>query len=107
MIESMTNKEQKDPNLLVKDKTTQSRLIRITNGSGRSIDEGQQFISEFQRMRTMMSRMQKQMGGQMDPNAAMGPGAQEEMPVMGNRAMRRTSKKKKVGAKRGGGGFGS
>lgn len=106
IIRSMTIKERMNPDLLISDKTARSRLIRVTKGSGTRFDEGQQFVSDFQRMRTMMSRMQKQMGGQMDPNAAMGPGAQDAMPAMGNRAMRRTAKKKNKAGKSGGGGFG-
>jgi len=106
MICSMTKKERLNPDLLIKDSASRSRLMRITKGSGRQFEDGMQFISEFQRMRTMMSRMQKQMGGQMDPAAAMEPSAGEEMPSMGNRAMRRASKKKKKVGRGGGGGFG-
>lgn len=106
MIDSMTKKERANPELLFKDPTARSRLIRITKGSGATIQDGQQFISEFQRMKTMMSRMQKQMaGGQMDPNS-LSPGAGEEMPQMGNRAMRRTAKKNKKKARGFSGGFG-
>jgi len=108
MINSMTKKERLNPDLLIKDRTARSRLIRITKGSGMEFEAGQQFMSEFQRMRTMMSRMQKQMGGQMDPNAALGPGAEDEMAAAmpGNRAMRRALKKKKTKGRGGGGGFG-
>ena len=107
IIRSMTIKERMNPDLLISDKTARSRLIRVTKGSGTRFDEGQQFVSDFQRMRTMMSRMQKQMGGQMDPNAAIGPGgAQDAMAAIGNRAMRRTAKKKGKAGKSGGGGFG-
>jgi|UPI0005819B3D signal recognition particle subunit SRP54 len=106
MISSMTKKERANPELLIKDSSARSRLIRITKGSGCGLDEGQQFMSEFQRMKTMMSRMQKQMGGKMDPSAAMGPGTEAEMPDMGNRAMRRAAKKSKNKARGGFGGFG-
>ena len=108
MINSMTKKERMNPELLIKDRTARSRLIRITKGSGMTFEAGQQFMSEFQRMRTMMSRMQKQMGGQVDPNAAIGPGADEEFAAAmpGNRAMRRALKKKKKGGRGGGAGFG-
>jgi signal recognition particle subunit SRP54 len=107
MINSMNKKERANPDLFVKDKSGRDRLIRITKGSGCSFDEGQQFMSEFQRMRTMMSRMQKQMGGDMDPTDAMGAGAGAEdmMASVGNRASRRTAKKKKKGGRGGGGGF--
>jgi signal recognition particle subunit SRP54 len=107
LICSMTKKERMNPDLLVKDASARSRLQRITKGAGLKLDVGQQFMSEFQRMRTMMARMQKQqMGDQMDPSAALGPGADEGMPMMGNRAMRRSSKKKKSAGRGGGGGFG-
>ena len=105
MICSMTKKERANPELLIKHPTARSRIIRITNGSGTKLEEGRQFISEFQRMRTMMSRMQKQMGG-----AAGGGGDDGMMPPAGlpagNRAARRAAKKKKKGRGRGGGGFG-
>lgn len=99
MINSMTKKERANPELLITDRTARSRLRRITLGSGNLLDDGVQFMSEFQRMRTMMSRMQKQMGGAARPEAELamaGGGA-----PAGNRAMRRAAKKNK---KRGGGG---
>mmetsp|Transcript_43960 Transcript_43960/g.133928 ORF Transcript_43960/g.133928 Transcript_43960/m.133928 type:complete len:446 (-) Transcript_43960:248-1585(-) len=100
MINSMTKKERSDPALLITDRTARSRLRRITQGSGNMLEDGVQFMSEFQRMRTMMSRMQKQMGG---PGA--GPEAEPAMAgaggPAGNRASRRAAKKNK---KRGGGG---
>lgn len=106
MINSMTKKERQFPELLISDRTGRSRIMRITKGSGMTFDDGVQFMSEFQRMRTMMSRMQKQMGS-MDPTAEMDASAMQEMPAMaGNRAMRRMAKKKKKGGRGGGGGFG-
>jgi signal recognition particle subunit SRP54 len=104
MINSMTKKERENPDLFVKDKSGRSRLMRITKGSGSSFDEGQQFMSEFQRMRTMMSRMQKQMGGEMDPAAMASGGGADMMASAGNRTARRAAKKNKKG--RGGGGGG-
>ena len=108
MICSMTPKERQNPELFLKDSTSRSRLIRITKGSGMRFEDGQQFVSEFQRMRTMMSRMQKQMGGggSGDPEAAAALGEGQEMPAMGNRAMRRSAKKKRKAGRGGGGGFG-
>jgi len=113
MIQSMTKAERRNTDLLISDKTAASRLNRITKGAGNSLENGVQFISEFQKMKTMMSRMQKQMaagGGGPDGDGsaetmeeAMAGG---QLPPMGNRASRRASKKKK--GKRGGGmGFGS
>lgn len=111
MICSMTKKERARPELLITDPTARSRLQRITKGSGMAFEDGQQFMSEFQRMKTMMSRMQKQMGGMaggeegMEPALAGGvPG--QEMPPMGNRAARRMAKKKQKKGRGGGGGFG-
>jgi len=103
MICSMTKKERANPELLITDRTARSRLRRITQGSGTLLEDGVQFMSEFQRMRTMMSRMQKQMGGAA-PGGMM-EGEAPEPAMAGNRAMRRKAKKQK---KRGGGarGFG-
>ena len=104
MICSMTKKERANPELLITDKTARSRIQRITKGSGNKFEDGLAFMSEFQKMRTMMSRMQKQMGG-------MGPGdpavPEGEMPAVGNRQMRRAAKKKKKGGRGGAKGFGA
>ena len=105
MICSMTKKERRNPELLITDPTARNRLIRITKGSGIRLEDGLNFISEFQRMRTMMSRMQKQMGGAMDPSAALPEGGQV-MPEMGNRASRRSAKKNNKAGKSGARGFG-
>lgn len=106
MIKSMTKQERRRPDLLITDSTARSRLQRIAKGSGMKIDDARLFMSEFQRMRTMMSRMSKMMpgGGGMDPAMAGADGGEMEMP--GNRAARRQSKKKKKGGKGFGGGFG-
>jgi len=106
MIQSMTKGERKNPDLLIKDRTARSRLIRITNGSGNKFDDGVFFISDFQKMRTMMSRMQKQMsadGGDSGEEAMAGG----QMPEMGNRSSRRANKKNKKGRRGGGMGFGA
>lgn len=103
MINSMTKKERANPELLITDQTSQSRLRRISKGSGTKVKDVQQFMSEFQRMRTMMSRMTKA-GDMMDPAFAAGGGGDILPP--GNRAARRSEKKKKSGGRRGGGGFG-
>lgn len=102
MINSMTKKERKNPELFIKDRTSQSRLRRITAGSGTEFDDGIQFVGEFQKMRTMMSRMQKQMAG---GNPSMDDGEEAMMPA-GNRALRRAAKKKKKGGRGGARGFG-
>ena len=110
MICSMTKKERRNPDLFITDPTARNRLLRITKGSGTRLEDGLNFVSEFQRMRTMMSRMQKQMSGaaQMDPSsaAALAEGG-APMPDMGNRASRRNAKKNsKASGKSGSRGFG-
>jgi len=106
MIFSMTKKERANPDLLIKDTTSRSRIIRITKGSGSSFEDGMAFMSEFQRMRTMMSRMQKQMGpGGVDPSIDGTDFGAMSMP-QGNRDARRAAKKKNKKGKGGGGGFG-
>ena len=62
MICSMNKKERSNPDLLLTDRTARSRLERITKGSGLKFEDGLVFMSEFQKMRTMMSRMAKQAG---------------------------------------------
>ena len=89
MICSMTKKERLNPELLITDATARSRIRRITKGSGTKFEDGINFISEFQKMRTMMSRMQKQMGGN-EGELATANGA-----AVGNRAARRSQKKNK------------
>ncbi|CAM9136032.1 unnamed protein product [Chrysoparadoxa australica] len=69
---SMTPKERSNPELLISDPTALSRLRRIARGAGRTAKEANQFISEFQKMRTMMSRMSKQMGGMGGGGMGMG-----------------------------------
>jgi signal recognition particle subunit SRP54 len=107
MICSMTKKERANPELLITDPSARSRIQRITKGSGVQFDDGLTFMSEFQRMRTMMSRMQKQMGGQaMGQEPALAGGVPTEAFPTGNRAARRASKKRKKAGRGGGGGFG-
>lgn len=110
MICSMTKGERANPELLLKDRSARSRLTRITNGSGLAFEDGLAFMSEFQKMRTMMSRMSKQAG----LGGAEEAGSEAEMDMalaggMGNRNARRAAKKKgKKGGGRGGGmGFGA
>lgn len=105
MIQSMTKQERKNPELLITHHTARSRLRRLTEGSGHSFEHGQEFISEFQKMRTMMSRMQKQMGGANEMEASMAGDAPPQ--PMGNRRARRAAKKSKKGGRGGGMGFGS
>ena len=105
MIQSMTKKEKENPELFITDRTARSRIRRIAAGSGNSFENATAFISEFQKMRTMMSRMQKSMGGGMN-DSDMNPEAQSPM-AAGNRSMRRAAKKNKKGGRGGGKGFGS
>jgi len=100
MVYSMTKKERANPDMLLTDKSARSRLLRITKGAGMVFEEGLAFMSEFQKMRTMMARMSKQagMGGE-----DAGQGEMEPAMAMGNRNSRRQAKKK---GKKGGGGGG-
>lgn len=59
MIAVMTEDERKNPDLLIKDKKSRERLERIAKFSEMPIGDVKQFMSEFQKMRTMMSRMSK------------------------------------------------
>jgi len=102
MIAVMTEDERKNPDLLIKDSKARERLQRIAKFSDMPLPDVRQFMSEFQKMRTMMSRMTKA-NDKMDPAMAGADGS--DMPLPGNRAARRASKKKKK-AGRGGGGFG-
>ncbi len=103
MINSMTPKERANPELLIKDRTARSRVRRIALGAGCSVDQGMAFMSEFQKMRTMMSRMSKQAGAMGDADEA----EMETASAMGNRQMRRKAKKSKKGGRGGGKGFGA
>jgi signal recognition particle GTPase len=76
MINSMTKSEHRRPDLLISDVTSdvtsRSRQKRAAKGAGLKTEDAAQFMSEFQKMRTMMSRMSKMMGpggapGGMDP----------------------------------------
>ena len=108
MVNSMTKKERANPELLITSPSARSRILRIANGSGNSLEDGVQFMSEFQKMRTMMSRMQKQMGSMSadDMNAAGAPDMAQLAGAAGNRAARRQAKKNKNKGRGGGGGFG-
>jgi len=109
MIRSMTKQERSRPDLLITDSTALSRLKRIAKGSGMKLDDARTFISEFQRMRTMMSRMSKMMpggGGGMDPGMDPMMAGANGSELSGNRALRRASKKKQKGGRSSGGGFG-
>ena len=67
MIFSMTPKERANPDLL-----NQSRKMRIAKGSGKSINEVNAFIKQFEMMKNMMSMMNKN-GGMMPKMPSMMP----------------------------------
>lgn len=102
MIAVMTEEERRNPELLIKDSKARERLERIAKFSDMPIGDVRQFMSEFQKMRTMMSRMAKA-NDQMNP--AMAGADAGDTPMPGNRAARRKAKKQKKG-KGFGGGFG-
>jgi len=103
MIAVMTEEERKNPDLLIKDSKARERLQRISKFSEMPLQDVRQFMSEFQKMRTMMSRMSKASDA-MNPAMAGADGG--EMPMPGNRAARRAAKKQKKSGRGGGGGFG-
>jgi len=108
MICSMTKTERANPELLITDRTARSRIERITKGAGCTFEDGVGFMGEFQKMRTMMSRMQKQMGGAAAPGDVPDQeAAMAAQGAVGNRASRRAAKKKKKGGRGGGMGFGA
>jgi signal recognition particle subunit SRP54 len=99
MIAVMTEEERKSPDLLIKDRKARERLQRIAKFSELPLTDVQQFLGEFQKMRTMMSRMTK-------ASDKASPDINGDMSLPGNRAARRASKKKNKGKRGGGGGFG-
>ena len=104
IIKCMTAEERATPDLFTRDRTAGKRIQRLAEESGLSQGDVKAFLSEFQKMRGMMSRMMKAsdqmagLGGDDDDEA--------EMAMPGNRATRRASKKKKKGGQGGGAGFG-
>ena len=62
MIDSMTEKERLNPNLLYQ---SQSRAKRIAVGSGRSQKEVSELVKRFKTMHSMMGNLGKNMGGLM------------------------------------------
>ncbi len=98
IIKSMTKKERADPDLLFSSPSATSRIQRISAGAGRSEKETKNLMLDFQRMRTMMARMSKQMlAGNKEMTGA------PPTPTR-NRAQRRRAAKKKAirgGEKRG------
>jgi signal recognition particle subunit SRP54 len=111
MISSMNKKERANPDLFIRDQDARTRLLRITKGSGTTLEEGLQFIEEFQQMRTLMRRMAKKIpknGNDVTTNDDDDNDGEMVMPEMGNRATRRsgTKKSKKASGRGGGAGFG-
>ena len=85
MIGSMTAKERRSPSLLLEGREARSRLDRIARGCGNTYDDALGFMSEFSKMRTMMARMQRQMG-EGEPEKAMASGDTQAMAAgVGNR----------------------
>ena len=116
LISSMTKAERRDPELLIRDRSARSRLIRIANGSGNSLEDATAFLSEFQQMRTMMSRMGKTMlsaaeqdgsvdASMMNPEA-LAQGGNREMKRMAKRQAKKSAKGAATSGFGGGGGGG-
>jgi signal recognition particle subunit SRP54 len=109
LIKSMTSGERSRPELLFAEISSRSRLTRIAKGSGRSVRDAENLISDFQQMRTMMQRMSKQMmnGGNAGPGGAPGmPASPGSQGGASNRAQRRKATKKNSGKERPKRGFG-
>lgn len=105
IIAAMTDEERGNPDLLIRDADSSERIERIAEASARDVSDVENFIGEFQQMRTMMMRMSKQM-----PGAGDGPGddpfdASGGPALSGNRAARRAAKKAKK-SRPSAGGFG-
>lgn len=90
LIKSMTRQERANPELLYAAPTAFSRVERIAGGSGRTVADAQNLVSDFQKLRTMMQRMSKQMMGGPDGGPAEGSGGTP------NRAQRRRAARKKA-----------
>ncbi len=75
IINSMTIKERKTPEII-----NQSRKLRISKGSGNSVEEVIRFLKEFDNMRKMMKKM-----ADMTKNMRKGPGMMKLPPGMQNR----------------------
>ena len=57
MIDSMTLKERRDPNLVA---SSPSRKRRIANGSGCNVQQVNKLLKDFQMMKKMMKQMKNQ-----------------------------------------------
>lgn len=91
LINSMTKKERTNPELLIRDKSAVSRMTRVAKGSGRTLQDAQSFVSEFQNMQNMMTRFAT--GQTMNPDGTIN----EAAALPGNRKARRAAKKKGKG----------
>lgn len=56
ILQSMSAKERRNPNLLIDGKTKASRKRRIAQGSGVQIQEVNRLLNEFDQMRGMMKK---------------------------------------------------
>jgi signal recognition particle subunit SRP54 len=87
MIQSMTNQERSHPDLL-----NESRMRRISRGSGRDMQEVKDLYSRFKVVRGMMGGLGAMMGGGGGMPAMAGGGGFPGFPGMGGgRAQRRLS----------------
>ena len=73
MVSSMTNEERSNPSIL-----NGSRRQRVARGSGRSVNEVNQLIKQFNDMGKLMKMMQG--GGMKNMMKMMGKGGMPKMP---------------------------
>ncbi len=59
LINSMTKAEKKDPSLI---KKSMSRMERISKGSGKSVQDLREFLSQFEKMEKMVNKFQHDRG---------------------------------------------
>jgi len=107
-ISFMLPEERSNPELLISDASTSQRHRRIAKAAGYRQKDVSSFISDFQKMKGMMSRMSKKMAAEGQNTAADDLGGnsasivpnEQDMMAMGNRQQRRQAAKnsKKSGA---------
>jgi signal recognition particle subunit SRP54 len=89
IIQSMTPKERRNPRLL-----NGKRKRRVAQGAGRSVQEVNQLLTQFEQSKTMIGRLGKLMDGGKDPFAGGMPDIGSLMQGLGGGAQKRSGKKR-------------